>query len=117
MNLIFQDARNPEYAFIDVVIPIGWAPNDAEGYRQLGDPLRSRRTRERNKTTYGNVMPFAISDTRTLGQAAKTLLSHRAGADPEDNFAETYGRLVREVQVILLEATAIGAMANIMTSH
>ena len=62
-------------------------------------------------------MPFAISDTGTLGQAAKTLLSHIAWADQENNFAETYGRLVREVQVIVLEATARGAMASRMTSH
>ena len=61
-------------------------------------------------------MPFAVSDTGTLGHAAKTLLSHIAGADPEHNFAETYGRLVREVQVIVLEATARGAMASRMTT-
>ena len=61
-------------------------------------------------------MPFAVSDTGTLGHAAKTLLSHIAGLNPENNFAETYGRLAREVQVIVLEATARGAMASRMTS-
>ena len=65
---------------------------------------------------YENVMPFAGSDTGTLGHSAQTLLSHIAGADPENNFAETYGRLVREVQVIVLEATARGAMASRMAS-
>ena len=36
-------------------------------------------------------MPFAINDTGTLGQAANILLSHIAGADPDNPFAETYG--------------------------
>ena len=40
MDLNFRDARNPQYAFIDVAIPTGWAPNDAEADRQLGYPLR-----------------------------------------------------------------------------
>ena len=70
-----------------------------------------------NKSKYGNVMPFAISDTRTLDQAAKTLLSHIAGADPENPFAETYGRLVREAQGIVLETTARGSMANRVVSR
>ena len=65
----------------------------------------------------GTLCLFAISDTGTLGQAAKTLLSHIAGADMDNNFAETCGLLVREVQVIVSEATARGAMASIMTSH
>ena len=115
MDLIFKDARNPEFAFIDVVIPTGWAPNDGEAYRQLGDPRRSQKPTENAQIAkYGNVMPFAVSDTGILGHAAKTLLSHIAGADPENNFAETYGRLVREVQVIVLEATARGALASRM---
>ena len=33
-----KDARNPKFAFIDVVIATGWAPNDAEADRQLEDP-------------------------------------------------------------------------------
>ena len=53
-------------------------------------------------------MHFAISDTGTLGQAATTLLSHIAGADAENPFADTFGRLVIEAQVIVLEATARG---------
>ena len=57
-------------------------------------------------------MPFTINDTGALGQAAKTLLPHIAGADPDNSFAETYGRLVREAQLIVLEATARGAMAS-----
>ena len=88
-----------------------------QAYRQLGDPLRSLKEAEHtNIATYVNVMPFAVSDAGTLGHAAKTLLSHIAGADPENNFAETYGRFVREVQLIVLEATARGAMASIMRS-
>ena len=117
MDLIFKDARNPEHAFIDVVMATGWAPNDREAERQMEDPLRSLKQAENAKRAkYGNVMPFAVSDTGTLGHAAKILLSHIAGADPENNFAETYGRMVREVQVIVLEATARGAMASRMTT-
>ena len=55
-----------------------------------------------------------MSDTGGVGQAAKTLLSHIAGADSDNPFAETYGRLVREAQIIVLEATARGAMASRM---
>ena len=40
MDLILRDARNPQYAFIDVVIPTGWAPNDAEADRHFGYSLR-----------------------------------------------------------------------------
>ena len=62
-------------------------------------------------------MPFAISGAGTLGQAGKTLLSHIAGADPDNSFAETCGRVVREAQVIVLEATARGAMASRMVTR
>ena len=41
MDLIFKDARNPEHAFIDVVMATGWAPNDREADRQMEDPLRN----------------------------------------------------------------------------
>ena len=31
MGLIFRHARRPEFAFIDVVTPTGWSPNDGSG--------------------------------------------------------------------------------------
>ena len=63
MDLIFRDARNPQYAFIDVVIPTGWAPNDANADRQLGYPLRNLKRRRMQQRQCNGLMPIAISDT------------------------------------------------------
>ncbi len=61
-------------------------------------------------------MPFAVSDTGNLGHAAKTPLSHIAGADPEHNSRKITGDSYEKSKWPFLEATARGAMAIRMAS-
>ena len=113
MDTVSKDAREDEITYIDVVVSTAWAGTDQEAEKQTRDSLRILRRAENFKQqVYGNVMPFAVPDVGTLGNAAKRLLAHLASPGKREDLRGNLQSLVQKAQTIVLMTTAKGAMAS-----
>ena len=102
-------ARRPEGVLeVDVTIATVASVNQAELLRRTREPGRAARLEVKNKLRrYGpSVLAFAIEDTGRLAPGTCRLLRDLAGSQMESPVQEEYQKLVRELQHIVLAASA-----------
>ena len=102
-------ARRPEGVLeVDVTIATVASTNQAELTRRAREPGRAARTEVKRKLQrYGpSVLAFAVEDAGRLAPGSCRPLRDLAASQTEKPVEEEYQRLVRELQHIVLAASA-----------